>query len=249
MKIAVLITSTIEVDNKTNFIYQPHLKRSFWTTEQRLEQTIHTINQFKKFAPNIDLYLLDSSKNFQEFQTIFSNINYIPLYSINPNIIEKTHTSKIKGLCESLLLDTFIDSNKENLLKYDYIIKITGRYFINETFDLKILNSFNMNKIFTKEISWVDIEKFKNTGYELFCNKNKKFPYVLTCIYSIGKYKFDLYFNSIKKIIYMYENYQLDDVALETLFFHTLLTNFEDYYHIPWKVYGLCGVTGQSIHY
>lgn len=249
MKIAFLVTSTIEVDNTNNFIYQPHLQRSCWTTEQRLEQTFFTISQIKKFVPLADIYILDSSRNFYLFQNKFLDVEYIPLYKLDKNKIEITHNNKIKGLCETILLDTFLDTYSKHLEKYDYIVKITGRYFINETFNLNNLNEYNLDKILIKGVSWVDITNFKNTGYEQFLNSNNKFPYVLTCLYAVGKYKFKMYQLGIKKIIQMYQEKNIDDVALETLFYKAILLNYKDYYYVPWKIQGYCGVTGQLVHY
>lgn len=249
MKIAFLVTSTIEVDNTNNFIYQPHLKRSCWNTEQRLEQTLFTVSQIKKIVPTADIYILDSSRNFQLFQNKFLDANYIPLYKLDKNTIEITHNNKIKGLCETILVDTFLNTYKKQIENYDYIVKITGRYFITESFELDILNEFNLDKILTKGVSWVDIENFKNTGYELFLNSNNKFPYVLTCLYAVGKYKFNFYHVGIKKIIQMYQEKNIDDVALETVFYENILLNYKDYYYVPWKIQGYCGVTGQLVYY
>lgn len=254
MKLAFLVTSTIEVDNTHNFIYQPHFNRSIWTNEQRLEQTQYTIEQIKKIAPNADIFLLDSSRNFSKYAEIFSTINYIPIYKLDPKLIEITHTSKIKGLCETLILDTFITHYKESIISYDFLIKNSGRYYINETFNFHQLNAANLDKVFVKNISWVEIEKYRNTGYEKFLNleseflKNR-FPYTLTALYAIGNHKFKNYFDAIKKIITIYNNQNVDDVALETVFHEALLKQEHNIEFFSWEILGKCGVTGESIHY
>lgn len=249
MKIAFLITSTLEVDNTHNFVYQPHLKRSCWSTDERIEQTYTTINQIKNIMPYADIFLLDSSRNYNSFSKLFKNINFIPVYQLNPDLIETTHISKIKGLCETLILDTFINHYTHILKKYDFVIKITGRYFINETFDSNLLNVQNLDKILVKGISWVSIEKFKNTGYEQFVNIENRFPYVLTSLYAVGKNKLEVYKNALNSIIDMYNTKNINDVALETVFYHALSLEDREYTIIPWEILGKCGVTGQIVHY
>lgn len=253
MKIAFLITSTIEVeDNNNYFIYQPHLKRSFWTTQQRFDQTVNTINQIKKVVPNADVFLIDSSKNYLTyrdfFEKSFTDLRFVSVENIDFNSAKICQTSKVKGLCESLLLKSFVNNYKQ-LEDYDFVIKITGRYLLSDNFNTEILNENTLNKfIFTKFISWVDIENHRNKGYENYM-VNNKFPYILTCLYGLGKYQLDKYKNTLDKVISEYQKGHIDDVALETVFYHYLNINTDDYILSDWDLTCFCGVTGQTIYY
>lgn len=254
MKIAFLITSTIEVENNDNFfIYQPHLKRSFWTTQQRFNQTVDTIHKIKKVVPNADIFLIDSSKNYFQYQEFFeksfTNLKFVSIENINPSSAQICQTSKVKGLCESLLLKSFVKHYTEQLRDYDFLIKITGRYLLSDNFNTEILNETTLDKfIFTKFISWVDIENHRNKGYENYMVDNK-FPYILTCLYGIGKHQLDRYAATLDKVILEYQKGHINDVALETVFYHYLNIDTNNYILNDWNLTCFCGVTGQTIYY
>jgi len=177
----VLITSKIIVSNN-NFSYAE--KRSIYTSEERYQQTLKTINSVRQMIPNSFIVLVDNSilpedmitnikLNTDCFINITDNIELNYNTDVNPI---KAYAEISQQLC---FYNYFI--KKIDITKIKYFFKISGRYFINENFNY--LQFDNENNIFKNN---VDIT-------------NKIYNY--TSFYKLNKNILPFYFTNLEKII------------------------------------------------
>lgn len=146
----VVVTSVIN-----NFLY------SVYNPEQRLEQTLNSIDSIRKKIPNSYIILLEGS-----------NLDTNQFKSLN-NVIDQFYHIDVSGLHKSLgeltLLKTYINSLhfksiKNNLLSFS---KLSGRYFLNENFNF-IENDLCMVKKTDK--SWLDKGVYDTRFYKIPIN-------------------------------------------------------------------------------
>ncbi len=154
MKNCYLITSVIEVDNSNLLKYNQI--RSLLSTEDRLSDTYKTLDCILKNDPDASIFLLDASKTyFKELLIKYPKLQYIHLESLNSILGNKvrTHPSKSHGEC--LMILEFLKKYK-NIIKqnYDYLIKISGRYYFVDEY-LNDLTKNNVDKfLFKKPVYW-----------------------------------------------------------------------------------------------
>lgn len=143
----VLITSIIDMPNKP-FNYTN--VRSVFTREQRFNDTKKTIQSIKQFIPNLKILTVECSNLLKnEIDFFKENCDYfINLYenkSLHDNIFGLS-----KSLGEGTMTIKAIEFIYKNDIKFDNFIKISGRYWLSDTFDY---NNFNNNKIVIKKIN------------------------------------------------------------------------------------------------
>lgn len=137
MKIAVIITSIIDVDNTSPLTYSK--VRSFFNSKERLEQTNITLNALNRVLSTNDcIYLIDASSvnTYAECFISQTNLKYIDVKTEFPEIHQEVVTHPHKTRCECLMLSTFIEKFKSEMDQYDAIYKISGRYFFDDTVQL-----------------------------------------------------------------------------------------------------------------
>ena len=142
MKVCFLITSVINT-YPGNLLYGP---RSYYSPIERYEQTILTISTIKKNFTNIDIIFIEASVINNDMEV---NIKKLVNYYINISDIDDIKlgtNSVLKGYGETMHILYALDYLKLNNYEYEYIIKISGRYFLSDNFEL---NKFidNHNKI------------------------------------------------------------------------------------------------------
>lgn len=130
-KICFIITSVISPWNDEPFGYSA--KRTIYDAQQRYEQTLSTINSIRKYnGDDVTIWLLEGGKTIdtQEFENcgvrVFnvSRIKYI----------KKAVMSNSKAWGEaSMMMYALPFMIKE---KFDLFFKISGRYSLNEHFDI-----------------------------------------------------------------------------------------------------------------
>lgn len=138
MKTLFIITSAIHVGQDS---------------ENRLVQTMHTVESIKSRFKNAEIWLLDGS-NSELSNSYITLLNIDKLYQFYNDdkiieIKEKAKTLKlpviekiidvyrfnfIKNACESYMLNTIFEKIDTN--KYDRVFKISGRYFLTSGFDI-----------------------------------------------------------------------------------------------------------------
>lgn len=136
--ILILITSLLNPINKPLSYTKV---RSIYSIEDRFQQTLKTINSVKSKIPNYYIILLEASNNIEKYDVIFKElVNEYYNFKDDEKITEKVE-SKYKGLGEVYMLLGYLNNN--NLNKFDSIIKISGRYYLDNTFNFNIFDSNN----------------------------------------------------------------------------------------------------------
>ena len=154
MENIVLVTSII----KTPSSPLSYGIRSVFTSEQRFEQTKLTIQSINEKIPNAKIFIIECSE-LNEYEANYFNSNstyFINLY--NNNTLRNFMYSNSKSLCEGTMTICALDYLIQNNIKYDNLIKVSGRYYLSENFNitnflnndvvLKYINN-DINNVFT----------------------------------------------------------------------------------------------------
>jgi len=167
MKNLIIITSVINIsDNPLSYTNI----RSVFNYNERLEQTIKTINSLNKIK-NIDIVLVETSKIIKSDEELLkSKVNYYFNFNSDENI-KNIVDSSFKGSGEAIQILRVLELIDIN--QYDNIIKISGRYWLNENFDE---NCFNNNLTMFKESD--DNQSLSTVIYKI--NKRDYIPYIET---------------------------------------------------------------------
>jgi len=141
----ILITSIINTPNKplsyTN-------TRSVFSRKERFEQTKLTIQSIKNKIPNNKILLVECSDFNEEEKLYFEKeCDYI-LNLWNNKELHSDIFGLSKALGEGTLTGQGFGYIKENNICYNNLIKISGRYWLNDKFDYDIFN--NQSIIFRK---------------------------------------------------------------------------------------------------
>lgn len=167
MKNLVLITSVIDTPNKP-LSYSS--LRSFFSKEERFEQTKKTIETVKKYIPDSKILLVECSHmNDEETEYFNNNCDYFL------NLWNKTELHPaIFGLSKSWGEGTMTIQALEyiflNDLNFENFFKISGRYHLNDDFNYDI---YNNDKYIFKKIN-DDINNITTVLYKIPFNKIKE---------------------------------------------------------------------------
>jgi len=140
MKNITLITSVIDTPN----IPLSYTKtRSVFTKEQRFEQLKNTIITVREKIPETRILLMECSplsENEQRYLT--DNVDYfVNIYDTqNQQLINRMFTpskSMGEGTMTICALQYLIDNN----IEYDNLFKISGRYWLNDSFSYELYNN------------------------------------------------------------------------------------------------------------
>lgn len=140
----ILITSVINTPNKPLSYSKT---RSVYNRNERFEQTKKTIQSVKEKLPNIKIMIVECTDfNDNEKDFLVNNCDYIL------NLWEKKELhNNIFGTSKSLGEGTMtIESLKyieELKLEYQFLYKISGRYWLNENFKLDKIENNVFKKI------------------------------------------------------------------------------------------------------
>jgi len=137
----VMILSVINTINK-NLSYSPI--RSIYSSDERYNQTLKTIESAKKYIPGSYIVLLECSVLNQEMESVFKNsVNLYLNYSQDPGIrsaVDGIH----KSYAEGLIILKFLESDEFKGLPVENLFKLSGRYYLTEAFKLsEYLNQYN----------------------------------------------------------------------------------------------------------
>jgi hypothetical protein len=184
----VIITSKIIITN-SNY-------KNLYTHNDRYNQTIETINSIKKYIPDVCIFLLDNS-DFSDIDMINELYNKCDVF-INPKLNKKleyyTNNYPHKGISEAYQIIYLLDIINNIDIKYNNLFKISGRYIINDTFNINIFNNENIN---FKKIS-TDYSLFDSNYYSSLFKISYRY---YTSFYKISYNNILLYINSYKIII------------------------------------------------
>ena len=187
-----IITSVLNCSDKQLSYYHT---RNIFTLKERYLHTIKSIESIKKNINNAEILFCECSDlkdNLEIENNIRNSVDYY--FNFNDNtIIKNAVESEFKGLGEAHLLLEGIEKIINLKRRYKNIFKLSGRYFINNDFNINIFD--NNKNIFTYwdnsiisyctifyKINMNDIDNFKyallNSLDEL--NNNKS---IEQCIY------------------------------------------------------------------
>lgn len=157
MKRLHIIGSSIHISENDKQFNNVTKVRSGFSTEERFRQTVYTIYSICTLYPNDDIWIIDSS--LEDIDHYFNTSNFISnkvkrfyLKDIDKDIAHTVNTHHNKSYCESIMLKTFFEFKKDEIKDYDFITKISGRYWVDWTFnDRSCLTLENKNKLFIKK--------------------------------------------------------------------------------------------------
>lgn len=176
----IMITSIINCSNNPLSYYHT---RSVFDAHVRFEQTLHTIKSVREKIPNSVIVFLECSdlsgdNNFME-NNIRQKVDYFYNFYSNVDIHEAVN-SPLKGYGEAnLLLAGLNELEKFPEIHYKNIFKLSGRYYLNNNFNIR-----DFDNEFNNFIPW------DNSCYS-YC----------TIFYKIVYYDVDLYKIALLKMI------------------------------------------------
>lgn len=149
MKSVFIIPSCVNHNPQISLDYSP--VRSLFTAEQRFEQTQETISSVREFCPTADILLFELSEVSEKQKEYFSDKADYFLHPTEENHeifnVFRNHMNKSHGESFAILKSLFFLKNIQFPL-YDIYFKLSGRYKINNTFNLHdhVNHSFNAKK-------------------------------------------------------------------------------------------------------
>lgn len=151
-------------------------KRSVFDGKKREEQTFNTIKSIRKYCKNSEIILIDSGiKNDMPSKILKSVERY--RYVGDNYLVRKACDSSKKGLGEAMSL-IFGLKEFEEISSYNYIFKISGRYFLNNNFDIKKFNhrdyEFTFKKYYNPEQVSTRLYGFSPSSYNIWLKAIKK---------------------------------------------------------------------------
>lgn len=192
----VFVTSKIIVSEKKLSYVE---KRSIYSKQERIVQTINTIHSIRKYIPDAHIVLLDNSVfNYFEY-SLFENLvdTFINITNSRINYFTDVFEYKAFGEISQTLqfLELFL---KEDYTKCKHFFKISGRYEINNEFYYQQYDN--------------DLTIFK---------RNKNIPnkkYYYTCFYKLNKNLLKEVQTIFMDLINYKERYMNEQSDLEVIF-------------------------------
>jgi hypothetical protein len=253
MKKAYIITSAIDIDNSYPLTYSP--VRSFFTAEDRLSHTIMTIASLDMHSDDeTTLYLLDMSRDWEKYQNIFlyqKNLKFVSIRDKFPEIYRTITTHPNKSYCECLLLSTFMQLYRTELDQYDFLIKMSGRYFLDSSFDTSIFNVYNKDKIFYKkprEYNWQDAWEYNMVDRRVEQSNNCLRQYC-SVAFGWGRSHSPKFLDIFTGIAAMLSQPSHAHYDIETLGYYFTRPFSDNIIETDWIVYGWQGTNGQFMRY
>lgn len=121
-----------------------HANWGVYNKEERLAQTIGTCRSIRERVPNCDIVVLDGgTKNLDqdEQNQIKDHIDTFYSFADADNVKQIQSVQNwdiVKNMIEIMIFGSFYDGAKDKLRsKYKRIFKMSGRYVLNEDFDLE----------------------------------------------------------------------------------------------------------------
>lgn len=253
MKKAFIITSLIDVDYQAPLTYSS--TRSYFTADERLRQTLFTVTSLD-FVSDQDtvIFLVDASENCEQYKPYFihqKNLVYISVKDQLPEIYHQVRTYPNKSYSECLILSTLMEKCNQILSQFDYIFKISGRYFLNSNCNFKLLTEDNLDKLFFKqawEWEYQDMWGYQMVDLRRLQQNNKLYQYPTT-IYGWGKHKYSLMLVLQKTVVEFLSDENNLHYDIETLSYYYTRPYANDVINIDWTICGFDGVSGTVRRY
>lgn len=243
-----IIPSTIQ-PRKGRFTYSN--TRSHFSTEERLRQTIFTINSIQNAYPNSHVVLLDSSDDcsFKKELTHIKNLEFISVKEISPENAEIINTHPNKSLCECLMMNTYYTKFKKQIKEYDYVIKTCGRYFYFNFTDH--FTEENKDKIFFKrplQFDWDDSWRYHFIDRRDIQKDNKLKQYC-TVLFAFGSIHLEKFIDINEATIHLLKQPCMSHYDIETLSYYFTRPYDSNILEVDWIVSGWDGTSGRFMYY
>lgn len=252
MRKLVIVTSTICPRNGALTYSQ---SKTHFSSDERLRQTIFTVNSLTNSLPDADIVIVDTSDEYQQyaalFHSYFKNVNFVPLKQLSSDACEIVNTNTHKSHCESLLLQTYYEKFKDDIKNnYDFIFKTSGRYF-HFDFNDKLLTEENKDKIFFKkpiEYTWSDSWRYHFVDLRHVEQTNVLRQYS-TVLYGYGVEHLDKFMDMNVATIHLTKYASMSHYDIETLYYYFTRQYKNSIIEVDWKVSGWLGPSGQFVYY
>lgn len=246
MSTAYIITSAIDT-SVSPLTYSPI--RSMFDSDERLRQTVMTVASLDQVSDkDTTIYLVDMSENSSEYCDFFSyqqNLKFVSVKEELPEIFDEvtSHPNKSRG--ETLLTSSFLEKYKTELMAKDSTVKLSGRYFIDGSFDPSILNRDNIFFKHPMSHAWQDW-----WGYDAVRLGNGKIlnQYCSVILgWGSNRYEDMLHlYKTMSEHLAKPSNFHYD---IETLLYYYTRPYSEHIVETDWTVYGWLAPTGQFVRY
>jgi glycosyltransferase involved in cell wall biosynthesis len=129
-----IVTSVI---NTGDISWSYYHKRSIFTPEQRLKQTIETIESIRKYSSYSKILIIDASITLNEdIKHILKSLtDYFYDVSYDNEVIQNCILSNCKGLGDATLILKGLQYLKDHNIKANNIYKLSGRYCLNNNYN------------------------------------------------------------------------------------------------------------------
>ena len=264
MRNIFLVTTRIDVDlgeQKFQHINDDGIlikrPRSFFTSEERLRQTIYTVFCIKNSHPDDDIVVIDSSRNAEKYKPyfdLFSNVEFVALKDISESACELTYNNINAGVGCRAIISAYSKHNLSKLKDYDFIVNVVGRYGFYGLDD-KLFVPENKNKLVVqKRTSENKLTQFANVS-EFLTDYLYRGTNIDPLMYNTQLYFFGIDFLDRMIDIYDATVYLLNHPKLarhcfcEDLLYYLTRSYSDDVVETSdWFVYGWSGRTGFHIY-
>ena len=131
MKSLILITSIIDIPNLPLSYCET---RSVFTRQERFEQTKETIKSIKEKIPDIPILLVECSPFTEEEKVFFKENCDLIINLIHDEYCKNAIWSISKSWGEGTMTTAAFRYMREHDIEYDQLIKISGRYWLDDRF-------------------------------------------------------------------------------------------------------------------
>ena len=254
VKKAIIITSCIEVDNNHPLTYSK--TRSAFSNAERWRQTIASVASIDSATHGKDttIYLVDASEQCNTYRQALSyqsNLKVISVKEEFPEIFEIVRSHSNKTFCECTILKNFITKYQTELAEHDFIFKFSGRYFLDSSFDVNMLEEYSTDTLLFKRAmayEWND-----GWGYQMVDLRSEQGDNTLrqysTVLFGFGSQQINNMLNMFGKTIDLLSNQNMLHYDHETLIYY-YTRSLKDYVvETDWIVYGFHGADGRFVRY
>lgn len=244
MKQAYIITSAIET-TADPLTYSS--VRSVFGSEERLRQTVMSVASIDQAAgQDASIYLIDTSDNWQPYEDFFryqSNLKFVSVKKEFPNIWHEATTHANKSRCEALITENFFKSYQHQLQSHDCFVKISGRYFLDSSFDTKDIQKDKMCFKRAWEFEWQDWWNYhavREPGSQVlrqYCS----------ALFAWGAQQHQVIVSIYNQILQVLSQPDCQHYDMETLLYFYSIPYRDKIIETDWRVYGWLGPNGKFV--
>ena len=261
MKTIFIIHSSIDIPAGAptyEFVTNDHriyrLDRNFFTSDERLRQTVYTVMCVKNCNNTAPIKIIDSSVDAFRYNDIFKpfkTVEVVPVESISKEAFDLCNNQKNPSAGVAATLSSYFQQNIEILREYDFIVMITGRYGM--IMDQSLFTSENRDKIFIKKIDKTSMlyeKPLDNTISYLYSGTGIEPRQYNSQLYAFGRDHLINFTEIFNKMLYDFT----DNIKWRrTCFFEDLLYYYTRPYsdkiiETEWFTYGWSGKKGHPIY-